>query len=1080
MALGRLLLISLVLLLISFPAALCASGSGSDYPGLDDQDRRDIETIRALGRPLVYGSLQTSEAFLGQDGQIQGFSALFGDWLGDLLGLEIKVEILEWEDLLKGLESGAIDFTGELTPTEERRQKYLMTGPIAERLVKYIRHHDAESLDMLANSRPLRFGFFSGSTTLADVSALSPYAFEPSLFSESEPAYAALTDGSIDAFIAEGVAAASFDTYLDLTASDFMPLIYSEVSLSTANPDLEPVIRIVQKLLRTELPRKLVDFYNEGERQYLRHRFFLSLDQEETEFLSRHDESGQPILYGAENDNYPISFYNENEGEFQGIAIDAIAEIGSVTGLNLKRLNDAPVDWQVLLDQAESGQVAFLTEIIQSPERMDRYIWPEHPLMVDKFALLSLADTSDRKLNEVLLSRVGLIERTAYAEVFRQWYPNHGNVLSFQTNQEAFDALENGEVDLLMGTRNLNLSMTNFMEKPWFKVNLVFNQNYYSAFGFNKDQTVLCSIIDKATSVIDSQTISERWTRKTFDYSAKVARSRVPWLLGLSAMLVALLIMSAIFIHRHQGNAKILERLVQERTREMEAQKEEAQLASKAKGEFLARMSHEIRTPMNAIIGMAELVLREEISDEIGDMVGNIRQAGNALLAIINDILDFSKIESGKLELIEVEYQLGSLVHDVINVISTKLADQPLDFLVEVDNELPSAMLGDEIRIRQILLNLLSNAVKYTKEGFIRLTVDGQVDGDVVRLSFRVADSGRGIRPEDMRKLFGDFTQFDQEANRGIEGSGLGLAITKNLVSMMGGTVTAESVYGEGSAFSATIVQKRLESAPLASLRNKAKARVLVVERRSLLSKSLAWSLGRLGAPLVQTVGVVAAAAEISSGRYNFLVASESLAEFLMPLARDARPKIRPIFFAPLGGRPSRIEHSTVIPSPVFCLPLANAINDARTSVINRKASGKVSFTAPKARVLIVDDMEINLKVAKGLMTPFKVQVDLCTSGAQAMDMIRANAYDLIFMDHMMPEMDGLKATLEIRKMPQGATVPIIALTANAVSGVREMFLASGMNDFISKPIELAKLEGVLDHWIPREKRFESQADPAD
>ena len=375
-------------------------------------------------------------------------------------------------------------------------------------------------------------------------------------------------------------------------------------------------------------------------------------------------------------------------------------------------------------------------------------------------------------------------------------------------------------------------------------------------------------------------------------------------------------------------------------------------VASKAKSNFLAKMSHEIRTPMNAIIGMAELTLREYISDAAREHIITIKKAGANLLSIINDILDFSKIESGKLEIVPRNYLFSSLIKDVVNIIKMRIVDSNLSFVMNIDYNVPNSLFGDEARIRQVLLNILSNAVKYTKKGLISLSVSGEITGDTVLLTIEVADSGIGIKPEDLKKLFGEFVQVDMESNKGVEGTGLGLAITKNLIQMMNGDISVQSEYGKGSTFTVKLPQK------------------------------------------------------ICSNEFFDTIKNDSIT---------------------------------------------------------------IKFCAPKARVLIVDDIDTNLKVAKGLMLPYKMQVDLCTSGIEAIERVKADSYDLIFMDHMMPEMDGIEAMKLIRETH--ANLPIIALTANAVSGTKEMFLSKGFNDFLSKPIDTIELNSILEKWLPEEKR---------
>jgi CheY-like chemotaxis protein len=328
-----------------------------------------------------------------------------------------------------------------------------------------------------------------------------------------------------------------------------------------------------------------------------------------------------------------------------------------------------------------------------------------------------------------------------------------------------------------------------------------------------------------------------------------------------------------------------------------------------------------------------------------------------------------------------------------------------------------------------------------------------------------------------MVRLFDDFAQFDLGAHRGIEGTGLGLAISRNLTKLMGGDVTCRSVYGEGSVFTAVVRQRRMDCPPLAALRDPTKIAPLVVGDPDGWAGSVVWTLERLGLSPIMASDV-GRAEELMAGR-NLVFARESLhGELAATLKAVAKPPSL-VLAAPLGGRTGRKDGIVVLPEPLFCIPLANLLNDVRSDVAPRKARGKVGFTAPDASVLIVDDLAMNLKVAKGLLTPFKLRVDVCESGQEALRMVAENRYDLIFMDHMMPGMDGLEATEKIRSLPEGTEVPIVALTANAVTGVKELFLEKGMNDFISKPIEIQKLINVLERWIPKEKRLAS-AEPSD
>ncbi len=393
-----------------------------------------------------------------------------------------------------------------------------------------------------------------------------------------------------------------------------------------------------------------------------------------------------------------------------------------------------------------------------------------------------------------------------------------------------------------------------------------------------------------------------------------------------------------------------------------ERDKQQAVTSNEAKGKFLANMSHEIRTPINAVLGMDAMILRECEDENIREYALNIQHASQTLLSLINDILDFSKIESGKMEIVPVEYDFSSMIHDVVNMIMMRAEDKGLKMNLSVDSTLPYKVYGDEVRIRQVLTNLLTNAVKYTKEGSMGLTVGGQRDGEDIILSFAVEDTGIGIKPEDIEKLFARFERIEEERNRNIEGTGLGMSITMQLLKLMDSELLVESEYGVGSKFSFEIRQR--------------------------------------------------------------IVSDE-----------------------PIGDLEERIKNRTV------------------------EYTYDAVFVAPDAHVLVVDDNAINRKVFRNLLKQTRVQVDDAESGKECLQLVKERHYDMIFLDHMMPEMDGVETLHHMKELEEYPckNTPVIALTANAIQGAKEMYLKEGFDDFLSKPIQPEKLEKMIKDWLPKE-----------
>jgi len=505
-------------------------------------------------------------------------------------------------------------------------------------------------------------------------------------------------------------------------------------------------------------------------------------------------------------------------------------------------------------------------------------------------------------------------------------------------------------------------------------------------------------------------------------------------------------------------------------------QKDRSELENLSKTSFLARISHEIRTPMNAIAGMSELILRKDVSPDVYDHAFNIKNASDNLLSIVNDILDYSKIESGDITITPGEYHFSSLLNDVISIIRMRIIDKPVRFVVNADSKIPDALYGDEARIRQILLNILSNSVKYTTEGFISVAIMADIDETekTVKLTFEIADSGSGIKEENVNKIFGDFVKLDFDSTRTIQGTGLGLAITQSLCAAMGGEISAYSKYGEGTTLTVTLPQTFTEYTPYATVLDPETKTALIFEPRIIYANSVVCSIDNLGVKCTLANDESMFYNELRQDKYKYVFVSSYMLDGAMDIIKRLMLNAALILVSEYKDN-LNVPDARVMSMPAHSLAVADILNDTTESVVyNFGKDTHIGFTAPTARILVVDDIKTNLQVAEGLMAPYNMIIDTALSGPEAIAMCKETVYDLVFMDHMMPEMDGIEAMHKIRELDDGSgfykRLPIVTLTANAMAGMKEKFIQSGMDDFLAKPIELSKLNAILETWIPRNK----------
>ena len=508
------------------------------------------------------------------------------------------------------------------------------------------------------------------------------------------------------------------------------------------------------------------------------------------------------------------------------------------------------------------------------------------------------------------------------------------------------------------------------------------------------------------------------------------------------------------------------------RMRAMEQVNRELESAAKMKSDFLANMSHEIRTPMNAVIGMAEIALREKLSPNVRDYLLQIQRSGRSLLNIINDILDFSKIEAGKMEIITDRYEPVFEINDIAGILVTRIGDKNIELFVDLDTDIPHALEGDAMRIRQVIINLANNAIKFTKEGIVCIKVSCEwISEDQVEMIYHVIDTGQGIKEEDIDKLFVSFQQVDSKRNRSVEGTGLGLAISQRLCEAMGGSIGVSSRYGEGSDFYFRIPQRVMDATRDLVVRDAGHKHAFCINARENMTDKFIAEISKLG---VSGEIVPSLDGLTLTGEKDYLFFEPELYDDRMHAYLDEHPKLTGIILVNYDSDfESAQDNLRIMKRPETTLGIITILNDS--DFMERSAESmdtyEIDYTAPDARILVVDDNVINITIAEGLLKPLNVYCDSALSGMEAIDKLKAESYDIILMDHMMPEMDGIETTHVIREsIPSADKTPIIALTANVMEGVHDMFIKEGMDDYIGKPIDIRVLVEKLRHWLPDEK----------
>ncbi|MDR0314134.1 MAG: transporter substrate-binding domain-containing protein [Treponema sp.] len=1045
-----------------------------DIPGVTAEEIADIEKLQSDYTSFSFGANPSTETFILANGEVGGFTTLLCEWLTELIGIPFHQEVFAWDDLLAKTNDRTVDFMASLAATEERRQFYYMTDPIAERQIKTMRIRGSPSLERIAQERLPRYaliqtpGMINVITDMI-VAATAPGTFEPIYVIDVNDAYNAMKDGRADVFFSGGV---TVDSYLadDVYTEIFFPLLFAYTSLITANPALEPIISVVNKVMRNGAMPYLNHLYNQGNRDFLRYRLSLQLNKAEREYIASH-----PVIPVVANyDNFPVCFFNTREGKWQGLFFDLLDEMTKVTGLSFKLINENNADWPIIYEMVRSGEASLIADLTWTQERANYFIWPERVLLPDYLALVSKSDYRDITISEIRNIKVGVAQGTVYASTFRQWFPDHPNIVEYVNMDMAIAALGRDEIDMVMSSQRRLMYVTHYLELPGYKTNMIFDHPIQTLFGVNKNEEALRSIIDKAFELIDADGISERWMRKTYDYRVKVAEAQLPWLIGAVILALTVLGLILVLFFRVHGEGKRLAKVVAEKTSTLTAILDSAsdvifcidldsrytECNKSFENFFNVRKSDLIGKGNVEALGWSPDVTAQHTAKDKKVFTEKVTLSAEELIPSADGrVLLFETIKSpiihdgevtGLVGMARDITQRGEIMHDLEHAVAEA---KKASLEAEAANHAKSSFLATMSHEMRTPMNAIIGMTSIAKNSINIERKDyalNKIENAAVHL-LSVINDVLDISKIEANKLELSPIEFDLERmlqrivsiinfRMDEKHQKFALNVDKNI---------PRFIVGDDHHLSQVIMNLLANAVKFSPEQGEIGLDVaLASETDGICEIRIKVSDNGIGIAPEQQEKLFSAFQQADSSisrEFGGTGLGLSISKHIVELMGGA------IWVESEVGKGSRF---------IFTVKLKRGEqNDVSmpASVVKPGIDEGGRFAGK--RVLIAEDVEINREILVAMLEDTGIGIDCARNGLEAVEMIAAapTQYDVILMDVQMPKMDGLEATRRIRKLlaERSKRVPIIAMTAHVFKSDIEECLAAGMDDHIGKPLDI-------------------------